>query len=95
MRDRAADDFHGRRFLPGSHQHAGRVCEARDPKGEYARARAGILAHFTGVSDPYEPPDDAEIIINTTDTSVERATEIIVQWLQAKGYCSNLKPATY
>ena len=70
------------------------VCEGRDPKGEYARARAGILAHFTGVSDPYEPPDDAAITIDTAETSAERATEIIVQWLNAKGYFSNLRPAT-
>jgi sulfate adenylyltransferase len=73
----------------------GDVCEARDPKGEYVRARAGSLAHFTGVSDPYEPPEDAEIMINTADTSLERATEIIFEWLEAKGYFSNLKPATY
>jgi sulfate adenylyltransferase len=65
-----------------------RVCEARDPKGEYASARAGILLHFTGVSDPYEPPDDAEIIIDTTDTSVEVATEIIVRRLRSEGHVS-------
>jgi sulfate adenylyltransferase len=71
------------------------VCEARDPKGEYAQARAGILAHFTGVSDPYEPPEDAEVIIDTTDTSVRSATEIIVERLQAEGFIANLTPAKY
>jgi len=71
------------------------VCEARDPKGEYARARAGMLAHFTGMSDPYEPPDDAEIIIDTTDTSVEGAAEIIIDRLGAEGYVRSLKQATH
>src|SRR5262245_30219255 len=63
-----------------------KVCEARDPKGEYTRARAGKLAQFTGVSDPYEPPHDAEIVIDTTNTSVEAATEMIVRRLRAEGY---------
>jgi len=71
------------------------VCEARDPKGDYARARARILSNFTGISDPYEPPDDAEIIIDTTETSVESATEIIVSRLRAEGYVPRLKSATH
>ena len=70
------------------------VCEARDPKGEYARARAGMLAHFTGVSDPYEPPDDADIIIDTTTTSVEAAAEMIIGRLRAEGYLRMFKQAT-
>jgi len=70
------------------------VCEARDPKGEYARARAGMLAHFTGVSDPYEPPDDAEIIIDTTTTGVEAAAEMIIGRLRAEGYLRMVKQAT-
>jgi len=69
----------------------GSVCEARDPKGEWARARAGILLHFTGVSDPYEPPDDAEIIIDTTGTTAECAAEIIVGRLRSEGYVPTLK----
>jgi sulfate adenylyltransferase len=58
------------------------VCEARDPKGDYARARAGLLPHFTGISDPYEPPADADIIIDTTNMSVETAVGIIVERLK-------------
>ena len=42
------------------------VCEARDRKGLYARARAGEVAEFTGISSPYEPPDDADVVIDTT-----------------------------
>ena len=43
------------------------VCEARDRKGLYARARAGEVADFTGISSPYEAPDDADVVIDTTE----------------------------
>ena len=42
------------------------MCEARDRKGLYAKARAGLIDHFTGVSDPYEEPDDADLVIDTS-----------------------------
>jgi sulfate adenylyltransferase len=66
------------------------VCEARDPKGLYARARAGTLAQFTGVSDPYEPPADAEIVIDATNTTPEDAANRIVSWLSDQGYLAKL-----
>ena len=47
------------------------VCEQRDRKGLYAKARAGILKEFTGISDPYEVPADAEVTINTGELSAE------------------------
>jgi sulfate adenylyltransferase len=62
------------------------VCESRDSKGLYARARAGILRGFTGVSDPYEPPNDAEITIDTSKMSANEAAETIVRFLQARDY---------
>lgn len=49
------------------------VCEARDRKGLYARARAGELPEFTGISSPYEVPDDADVTLDTTDTTIEAA----------------------
>ncbi|GAA1990947.1 hypothetical protein GCM10009718_30840 [Isoptericola halotolerans] len=49
------------------------VCEARDRKGLYAKARAGEIAEFTGISSPYEEPDDADLVIDTSVTSVEDA----------------------
>ena len=49
------------------------ICEKRDPKGLYARARAGDLLRFTGISDPYEAPLDAELIIGATDIAPEEA----------------------
>ncbi|MFD7308999.1 adenylyl-sulfate kinase [Promicromonospora sp. NPDC059942] len=51
------------------------VCEARDRKGFYARARAGEIAEFTGISSPYEEPDDADLVIDTTDVPVPEAVE--------------------
>nr|WP_173069450.1 bifunctional sulfate adenylyltransferase/adenylylsulfate kinase [Sulfurimicrobium lacus] len=62
------------------------VCEARDPKGLYAKARAGIIKEFTGVSDPYEAPHNPEVSINTGDVGVEEAVARIVHTLQAAGY---------
>ena len=62
------------------------VCEARDRKGLYAKARAGIIKEFTGVSDPYEAPDDAEVVIDTTDVTPEEAAQQIIRQLEKDGY---------
>jgi bifunctional enzyme CysN/CysC len=56
--------------------------ERRDVKGLYAKARAGELKNFTGVDSPYEPPEHAEIVIDTTRLSAEAAAEQIVAWLE-------------
>ena len=61
------------------------VCEARDPKGLYAKARAGALANFTGISSPYEPPVNPELRIDTTKTSVEEATGRVLEFLESAG----------
>ena len=57
------------------------VAEKRDPKGLYKKARAGQIKEFTGVSAPYEAPDDPEIRIRTDRHSVEECVEQIVDWL--------------
>ena len=62
------------------------VCESRDPKGLYARARAGVVPGFTGVSDPYEAPTDAEITIDTSAVSPGDAAEMVMGFLRGKGY---------
>jgi adenylyl-sulfate kinase len=62
----AARAAHERRTLPFLEVHVATTleeCERRDPKGLYARARAGGLKHLTGVDDPYEPPDAADVVI--------------------------------
>jgi sulfate adenylyltransferase len=62
------------------------VCESRDRKGLYARARAGRMPHLTGVSDPYEVPTDADVVIDTETQSVEDATRLIIGRLEQLGY---------
>ena len=62
------------------------VCERRDRKGLYARARAGIIPEFTGISDPYEEPTDAEITIDTMREPAEDSAERVLGWLQGEGY---------
>lgn len=64
------------------------VCEARDRKGLYARARAGLIKEFTGISDPYEPPTDPELVIDTAVCAAEEAVERIIGWLEGQGYLS-------
>ncbi len=59
------------------------VAEARDPKGLYARVRAGEIDEFTGISSPYEEPGDAEVVIDTTVTSVPEAAATIRQAVEA------------
>jgi sulfate adenylyltransferase len=68
------------------------VCEARDRKGLYAKARAGIVKEFTGISDPYEEPTDAEVTIDTADLSAEEAAQVIMVHLQAEGYLGPSAP---
>ncbi|HEX3126482.1 MAG TPA: bifunctional sulfate adenylyltransferase/adenylylsulfate kinase [Thermoanaerobaculia bacterium] len=62
------------------------VCEERDRKGLYAKARAGILKEFTGISDPYEEPADADVVIDTTRLSPEEAAQEILLFLEREGY---------
>jgi sulfate adenylyltransferase len=62
------------------------VCEGRDRKGLYAKARAGLIPQFTGVSDPYEGPDDAEIVVDTTEITPESAAEQVVRFLGRSGH---------
>ena len=56
-------------------------CERRDRKGLYAKARAGLIPGFTGISDPYEEPDDADLAIDTTGISVEEAVQQVLDLL--------------
>jgi len=62
------------------------VCEQRDRKGLYAKARAGILKEFTGISDPYEVPTDADVTINTGELSAEEAAQEIILHLEREGF---------
>ena len=62
------------------------VCEERDRKGLYAKARAGIIKEFTGISDPYEEPADADVVLPTVDQTPDEAAQVIIDHLVAEGY---------
>jgi len=57
------------------------ICEQRDPKGAYKKAREGIIKDFTGVNAPYEPPEDPEIHLRTDKMSVEECVQVIIDYL--------------
>jgi sulfate adenylyltransferase len=70
------------------------TCEQRDRKGLYAKARAGIVKEFTGISDPYEAPQEAEVVINTAELSPEESAQEIILHLERQGYIgANGSPA--
>lgn len=62
------------------------VCESRDRKGLYAKARAGLLKGFTGVDDPYEAPESPEVFIDTTDMTPDEAAQEVLLYLERAGY---------
>ncbi len=64
------------------------LCEKRDPKGLYKKARAGEIKNFTGIDSAYEPPEAAEIEIKTDQLSAEEAADQIVAYLEERGYLS-------
>ena len=61
------------------------IAESRDPKGLYAKARKGEIKDFTGISAPYEEPENAEIVIKGGETSIEEAVVQIVKYLEEQG----------
>jgi adenylylsulfate kinase len=62
------------------------VVEARDTKGLYKKARAGEIKNFTGVSDPYEEPENAEVVVHTGDESIEASADKILAYLVGQGF---------
>ncbi|MFD0819155.1 adenylyl-sulfate kinase, partial [Micromonospora zhanjiangensis] len=70
------------------------VCERRDRKGLYARARAGLLTGMTGVDDPYEEPTDADLVLDTSALTVEEAVQAVLAHLTDTGWVEpRLQPA--
>jgi len=61
------------------------VCEERDPKGLYKKARAGEIPEFTGISAPYEEPDNAEIIVDTGEQTLDESTIAVLDALRSAG----------
>ena len=61
-------------------------CEKRDPKGLYKKARAGEIPEFTGISAPYEAPENPELTVDTTGQTPEQSLAVILAHLESKGY---------
>ena len=67
------------------------VCESRDRKGLYAKARAGLLKGFTGIDDPYEAPESADVVVDASRASADEAALQIVLHLEREGYLGESK----
>ena len=64
------------------------VCEQRDPKGLYKKARAGQIPEFTGISAPYEAPENAELVVDTGVENLEESAARVVAYLEQRGVFS-------
>jgi len=62
------------------------ICESRDTKGLYAKARAGEIKNFTGISDPYEEPENPEIVLDTGKDSIDECVNKVINYMQLNGY---------
>ena len=84
IRDEARAMMNGR-FIETYVKASVETCEERDVKGLYAKARSGEIKEFTGVSDPYEPPENPELTIDTEAQSPEESAKQIVEFLESRG----------
>jgi sulfate adenylyltransferase len=66
------------------------ICEQRDPKGLYARARRGEIQHFTGIDDPYEPPCKPDLVVSTSGVSPEQNARQVMDLLGSAGFVDKL-----
>lgn len=73
------------RFIEAYVKASVEACEERDVKGLYAKARAGEIKEFTGVSDPYEPPENAELTLETEHQTPEESAQRILDYLEQRG----------
>ena len=87
IRDEARQMMDGR-FIEVFAKASVETCEQRDVKGLYAKARSGEIKEFTGVSDPYEEPENPEIIVETENQGPEESAKQIIDYLEDKGFIS-------
>ena len=87
-RDKAREILEDGRFIEVFVDCPLEVCESRDPKGLYKKARAGEIKEFTGIDAPYEVPENAEIVINTNDLDLVASTQKVIDYLSDKGSLS-------
>jgi adenylyl-sulfate kinase len=83
LRDEARAQMDGR-FIEAYVKASVEECERRDVKGLYAKARAGEIKEFTGVSDPYEPPENPEVVLETEDETPEESAQRIIAYLEER-----------
>jgi len=83
IRDEARQQMDGR-FIEAYVKASVEECERRDVKGLYAKARAGEIKEFTGVSDPYEPPENPEVVLETEEESPEESAQRIIEYLEER-----------
>ena len=62
------------------------MCEQRDPKGLYKKARAGLIPEFTGISAPYEAPEKPELVLDSNNKGIEELTNEVIAYLEKNGY---------
>ncbi|WP_105987117.1 adenylyl-sulfate kinase [Staphylococcus chromogenes] len=85
-RDRAREIVEDGEFIEIYTKASVEACEKRDPKGLYQKARTGEIPEFTGISAPYEAPEQPEIVIDTEETSIEEAVLQIINYLETHDY---------
>jgi adenylylsulfate kinase len=83
IRDEARTQMDGR-FIEAYVKASVEECERRDVKGLYAKARSGEIKEFTGVSDPYEPPENPEVVLETEDETPEESAQRIIAYLEER-----------
>ena len=83
IRDEARELMDGR-FVEVYVKASLEVCEERDVKGLYAKARSGEIKEFTGVSDPYEAPENPELVLDTENQSPEESAQQIIDYLEER-----------
>lgn len=68
------------------------VCEERDPKGLYKKARSGEIPNFTGISAPYEAPEKPELVVDTGNVTVQESAAVVIAYLEKAGYLTAPEP---
>ncbi len=67
------------------------VCEQRDPKGLYKKARAGEIKGFTGIDDPYEAPENPELVLLAAEKTPDELADEVIEFLKSNNFITNLK----
>ena len=68
------------------------VCETRDPKGLYVKARAGLIKGFTGIDDPYEVPESPELTLSAAEKTPDQLADEVIAYLEQRGICTVTEP---